>query len=150
MKAFWLILVSVLLVVHPVVCGADDRTEDALEAEQAAMEEMVALAFADADDEQLPKPAAKSDSNADTDEQNSEGMDDVAELVSLVTEMNLSGADIEVSVIGSGQLVITGNEHDLGILEQLIKQLDEAPPANATASATNVEVLLTFPKSTTF
>jgi len=44
------------------------------------------------------------------------------------TEMNLSGADVGISVVGS-DLVITANEHDMAILQELIKRLDEEMPS---------------------
>ncbi len=45
------------------------------------------------------------------------------------TQVDLSGSEVGVSVLGGDSLVITANEHDLAILEALLRQWDRDMPS---------------------
>ncbi len=148
MQAWWLVAVWMIVLPFLQDQAADESVRDS-QAEQAALNQLLAQA-SPTDDGSLSGEgqAAATQDPQDDDAKESEFADDegeeedspealrivaqndpVAEAEDAeATEMNLTGSDVGISMIGSDSLVITANETDLAILTALIRQLDSEMP----------------------
>ena len=125
MKMWW--LTAALLMVCPAAIAQEgDQQDDDLEAEQEAMARILEQAQAaeeeDSSAEEEPAPDPEDLRIVATPSPQPLEAEEIA------TEMNLSGSEVDVSVLGSDSVVITGNEHDLAILKALIESIDRVQP----------------------
>jgi len=125
MKVWW--LTAALLMACPAAIAQEgDQQDDDLKAEQEAMGRILEQAQAaeeeDSAAEEEPAPDPEDLRIVATPSPQPPEAEEIA------TEMNLSGSDVTVSVLGSDSVVITANEHDLAILKALIEQLDRDLP----------------------
>ncbi len=134
MKTSWLMAALLSLVTSPALAQQSQEDEDARRAEQAALAQLASQAQAPAADLEAEDPAPVPDSQEE-EEGRPEDLRIVAtqeplpeDRLPATTEMNLSGSEVGVNVIGSDSVVITANEHDLAILKELLKRLDQKTP----------------------
>jgi len=121
MKTTRLIAVSWLVLGTAAFAQQEQRASDEAWPERDALERLVAQAGQPAQ-----QPPARRQGRARAEQGNRPADEQDAGVTA--TDMNLSGDDVDVTVIGDS-LVITGNQHDIGILQLLIERLDRDVPS---------------------
>jgi len=139
MNAIWLLLTAWSLLVPAVV--REEPADGGASSDQEVLNALMdgALVRADEpaqaieadvadepDDQENAAPTEHADDSEDADSDAAAKRPDRAP--KSISGVNLSGADVDVQTVGSDTIIITGNEHDVAMLEAIIQLLDEEGP----------------------
>ncbi|MHC4065357.1 MAG: secretin N-terminal domain-containing protein, partial [Planctomycetota bacterium] len=159
MKVWW--LTAALLLVAPAALAQEgDEQDENSKAEREAIKKLLKQAETAQEQEQDGESGEKEEKPDPEDLRIVASQEeDADQLPAEATEMNLSGSEVDVSVLGPDSVVITANEHDLAILKALIEQVDlvlppkelrvvklEERPANEVASTLQQAVRDLWPR----